>query len=108
MLFVALFYSALMPQSLFLGALALFIHFLFGKFCLLRMWRQSPDIGPVLARLSRNVFFSTSLAVHVVMSAYWWSGYPYDNVCAGKFVIFPPVLQLHVLHLPCSGRQWRL
>jgi len=44
------------------------------------------------------------LVTHVVMSAYWWSGYPYDNVCengAGEYSycaqnfwsegIFPPL-----------------
>ena len=80
-LFVALFYSALLPQSLFLGAVALMIHFVVGKFCLLRTWRPSPDVGPGLSRLSRNYFFSLALLIHVIMSAYWWSGYPYDNVC---------------------------
>jgi len=80
-LFVSLFYSAILPQSLFLGAIALIAHFWSGKYCLLRLWRATPDIGPHLARLSRNYFFSTSLLVHVIMSAYFWSGYPYDNVC---------------------------
>eukprot|EP00588_Corethron_pennatum_P003274 CAMPEP_0194286204 /NCGR_PEP_ID=MMETSP0169-20130528/32030_1 /TAXON_ID=218684 /ORGANISM="Corethron pennatum, Strain L29A3" /LENGTH=913 /DNA_ID=CAMNT_0039032569 /DNA_START=103 /DNA_END=2841 /DNA_ORIENTATION=+ len=80
-LFVALFYSTIMPESYFLGATALMIHFLFGKFCLLRMWRHSPDIGPRLGRLSRNSFFSSTLIIHMVVSAYFWSGYPYDQVC---------------------------
>eukprot|EP00934_Nitzschia_sp_Nitz4_P009324 Nitzschia sp. Nitz4//scaffold13_size275219//14448//17225//NITZ4_000836-RA/size275219-processed-gene-0.67-mRNA-1//1//CDS//3329535900//9314//frame0 len=80
-LFVALYYSAIVPQSLFLGSIALLAHYWSGKFCLLRLWRQTPDIGPHLARLSRNYFFSASLFVHVVMSAYFWSGYPYDQVC---------------------------
>jgi hypothetical protein len=80
-LFVSLFYSAIMPQTLFFGAVALLAHFWSGKFCLLRLWRKTPDIGPHLARLSRNYFFSTALIVHVVMSGYFWSGYPYDNVC---------------------------
>jgi hypothetical protein len=79
--FVSLFYSAILPQSLFLGSIALVAHFWSGKFCLLRLWRATPDIGPHLARVSRNYFFSTSLLVHVIMSAYFWSGYPYDNVC---------------------------
>jgi hypothetical protein len=60
-LFVALVYSTVLPVSLFLGALALLVHYVVGTFCLLRMWRTTPDVGPVLARLSRNYFFSTSL-----------------------------------------------
>ena len=80
-LFVALFYSAILPETYFLGSLACFIHFFFGKFCLLRMWRKAPDIGKDLARLSRNSFFTTSFLVHLLASAYFWSGFPYDFVC---------------------------
>lgn len=80
-LFVALFYSAILPQSLFLGAAALVVHGIVAKFMLLRMWRTAPDVGATLSRLSRNVFFSGSAVMHVVMSAYWWSGYPFDNIC---------------------------
>ena len=80
-LFVSLMYSAVLPVSLLLGAMALLVHYVVGKFCLLRMWRGTPDVGPTLSRLSRNYFFSTSLIAHVVMSAFWWSGYPYDDLC---------------------------
>ena len=83
-LFVSLMYSAVLPVSLLLGALALVVHYVVGKFCLLRMWRSTPDVGPTLSRLSRNYFFSTSLLVHVIMSAFWWSGYPYDDLCENK------------------------
>ena len=80
-IFVSLFYSSILPESLYLGAIALLAHFWSGKFCLLRIWRPSPDIGPHLGRLSRNSFFPSALLAHVIMSAYFWSGYPYDNVC---------------------------
>jgi len=101
--FVSLFYSSILPSSLFLGALALMIHFAVAKFCLLRMWRPSPDVGASLSSLSRNYFFSSSLIIHFVMSAYWWSGYPFDNLCEGQNTynfcnqdflrsgIFPPI-----------------
>jgi len=81
-LFVALFYSSILPASLFLGAIALVMHYAQAKFCLLRMWRPAPDLGFGLSRLSRNYFFSMALLIHVIMSAYWWSGYPFDNLCA--------------------------
>ena len=80
-LFVALFYSAIFPGALFLGSLALLIQFASSKFCLLRQWQAAPDVGNDLARLSRNYFFPMAKIAHVVMSAYWWSGYPYDQVC---------------------------
>lgn len=80
-LFVSLFYSTIIPESFLLGAIALCAHYWSGKYCLLRFSRTTSDIGPHLARVSRNYFFSTSLIAHVVMSAYFWSGYPYDQVC---------------------------
>ncbi len=80
-LFVAMMYSSILPESYFLGAIACFIHYLLAKFCLLRMWRKAPDIGKDLGRLSRNVFLTTSCLVHLLASAYFWSGFPYDFVC---------------------------
>ncbi|KAL7563221.1 hypothetical protein ACA910_014494 [Epithemia clementina (nom. ined.)] len=82
-LFVSLFYSSILPSSLFLGSFALITHFVVAKFCMLRMWRPSPDVGASLSRLSRNYFFTMALLIHIIMSAYWWSGYPFDNLCEG-------------------------
>lgn len=102
-MFVALFFSSILPESFFFAAAALLIQYIVGKFCLLRLWKASPDIGFRLARLCRNYFFSTSLVAHITMSAYWWSGFPYDNVCEsnGEYVycnqsffaarVFPPL-----------------
>jgi hypothetical protein len=78
---VALFFSSILPASLFLGAAAMAVQFAQAKFALLRMGATAIDVGSRLSRLSRNVFFSSSLVLHFVMCAYWWSGYPYDNVC---------------------------
>ena len=50
-LFVALFYSAILPSSLFLGAISLMTYFLVAKFCMLRMWRPSPDVGGSQSKL---------------------------------------------------------
>mmetsp|Transcript_37390 Transcript_37390/g.112020 ORF Transcript_37390/g.112020 Transcript_37390/m.112020 type:complete len:983 (-) Transcript_37390:2665-5613(-) len=79
--FVALFFAAIYPPSLLLGALALALHFAVDKYALLRLKGPTPDVGQHLARLSRNFFFSTALLSHVIMGAYWWSGYPYDHIC---------------------------
>lgn len=78
---MALFFSSILPEALFLGAMALLAQFLAGKFGLLRLCGRTPDVGFHLARLSRNYFFPLILVTHVVMCSYWWSGYPYDNTC---------------------------
>lgn len=61
--------------------MALLAQYYSGKFSLLRLCGPTPDIGFHLSRLSRNYFTPIVLVTHVVMNAYWWSGYPYDNVC---------------------------
>ena len=61
--------------------MALLAQFYAGKFCVLRLCGPTPDVGFHVARLSRNYFIPLILVTHVVMSSYWWSGYPYDNVC---------------------------
>ncbi|CAB9508020.1 protease [Seminavis robusta] len=80
-LFVALYFSSILPEALFLGALALCAQLFFGKFALLRLCGPSPDLGFYLSRLNRNYVLPVVLTFHVTMSAYWWSGYPYDDVC---------------------------
>ena len=64
-----------------LGSLALLAQFWVGKFALLRLCGRTTDVGFYLSRLTRNYFIPIVLVTHLVMSAYWWSGYPYDNVC---------------------------
>lgn len=84
MLFVALFFSSILPEAFFLACFALLAQFFVGKFALLRLCGTPPDLGFHLSRLSRNYFIPAILLAHVVMSAYWWSGYPYDNVCQNE------------------------
>lgn len=83
-LFVALFFSAILPEAFFLGAMALLAQYIAGKFCVLRLCGPTPDIGFHLARMSRNFFIPLILIAHFVRCSYWWSGYPYDNVCEGS------------------------
>lgn len=61
--------------------MALVAQYYAAKFILLRVSGIPPDLGFHLARTTRNWFMPFVLAAHVIMSAYWWSGYPYDNVC---------------------------
>jgi len=102
-LFVALLYSTILPESLFLGAIALAVHFLQGKFCLLRIWRSAPDIGTHLANLN-TIFFSTTLVVHFFAAAYFWSGFPYDDVCndgnGGYKYCNQNIFSYHIFPLP--------
>lgn len=80
-LFVCFFYSALLPAAYIFGFAILLVQYNIDKFCLLRIWRRSPPIGPDLAKISRRYFFTTALLVFLVSSAYTWAQMPYNNVC---------------------------
>lgn len=55
------------------------------KFCLMRIWANSPHIGSEVARFSRKYFFSAAVVAYAVISSYQWAGFPYDNLCrSGK------------------------
>ena len=80
-IFVALYFASILPEALLLGAAALVAQYYAAKFILLRLSGIPPDLGFHMARLTRYWFIPFVLGAHVFMSAYWWSGYPYDNVC---------------------------
>jgi hypothetical protein len=80
-IFVALYFASILPEALLLGAAALVAQYIAAKFFLLRLSGIPPDLGFHMSRLTRYWFVPFVLGAHVFMSAYWWSGYPYDNVC---------------------------
>lgn len=80
-LFVCFFYSALFPPASLFGFAILQIQYYTDKFCIVRIWRRGPAIGPHLARISRRYFFSAALVVFICSSAFTWAQFPYDNVC---------------------------
>jgi hypothetical protein len=51
------------------------------KFCLMRIWANSPFIGSEVARFSRRYFFSAAVVAYAIVSSYQWAGFPYDNLC---------------------------
>ncbi|KAL7559500.1 hypothetical protein ACA910_010314 [Epithemia clementina (nom. ined.)] len=80
-LFVCFFYSALFPAAFFFGAIILIVKHYTDKYCLMRIWARQPMVGSRLARFSRRYFFYGSLVASLLVSAYMWAQYPYDNVC---------------------------
>lgn len=47
----------------------------------MRIWTWVPSIGSELAEFSRRYFFSGSVLAFVLVSAYAWAQFPYDNLC---------------------------
>jgi len=80
-IFLVFFYSAIFPSGFFYGAVALFLTYITDKFLLLRSWGAMPKLGDAVARLSRKVFFPLTLVFLAVMSEFFYSAYPCDNLC---------------------------
>ncbi|KAK1745050.1 trypsin-like serine protease [Skeletonema marinoi] len=81
-LFLTFYYCAIYPSIFFICAVTLFINFYVDKFSIMRMWKPAPMVGASIAKFSRVYFMTTSVAALAIVSSYWLSGFPYDNLCA--------------------------
>lgn len=86
-IFLVFFYSAIFPSGFFYGAVALALTYVTDKFLLVRSWRAMPKVGDAVARLSRKIFFPMTLVFLAVMSEFFYSAYPCDNLCDTDTVI---------------------
>eukprot|EP00592_Proboscia_alata_P021321 CAMPEP_0194418704 /NCGR_PEP_ID=MMETSP0176-20130528/17880_1 /TAXON_ID=216777 /ORGANISM="Proboscia alata, Strain PI-D3" /LENGTH=266 /DNA_ID=CAMNT_0039225345 /DNA_START=31 /DNA_END=831 /DNA_ORIENTATION=+ len=47
----------------------------------MRTWKRAPKIGKEVSEFSRKYFLTTAVIALAVVSSYFWSGFPYDNLC---------------------------
>ena len=47
----------------------------------MRTWKRAPQLGNSISRTSRRVFFPLAIVVQAVLSSFYWSGFPYDDIC---------------------------
>jgi hypothetical protein len=80
-LFLALWYCAIYPGALLMCALALFINYFFDRFALMRTWKRAPKLGAKISEFGRRYFFSIAILAMAVLSSYYWSAFPFDNLC---------------------------
>jgi len=83
MFFLCSVYGTIFPASYFFCALSLLITYMVDKYMLLRRWVRSPRLGSQIAAFGRE-YYSVAVVGHAVMTAYWWSGFSYDNVCGNE------------------------
>ncbi|KAL7436768.1 hypothetical protein ACHAXH_007776 [Discostella pseudostelligera] len=81
-LFLTFYYCAIYPGTFFLCATILFVSFYVDKFSLMRTWKPAPMLGPSVAMFSRIYLMSSAIAALGVASSYWYSGFPFDNLCS--------------------------
>eukprot|EP00977_Amphora_coffeiformis_P024377 scaffold15669_cov160-Amphora_coffeaeformis.AAC.1 len=85
--FLVFFYSAIFPPGFFYGAVALFLTYITDKFLLMRSWGPMPQVRDAVAQLSRKVFFPTTVVFLAVMSEFFFSAYPCDDLCDSNTVV---------------------
>jgi len=97
-LFLCLWYCSIYPGSFFLCSFSLGIKYFVDRFCLMRSWKKAPQLGAKISLFSRRYFFTMAIGVMAIISSYYWSGFPFDNLCPndsinstyeGSFTIFP-------------------
>lgn len=74
-------YCSVYPFALFMCSFALLINYFTDRFSLMRTWKRFSQLGTGISTFSRTIFFTTSVVVMSYMSAYFWSGFPFDNLC---------------------------
>jgi hypothetical protein len=47
----------------------------------MRSWQRAPRVGTEISTISLNYFFSTALFFLALMSSFYWSAFPFDNLC---------------------------
>jgi hypothetical protein len=80
--FLALWYCAIYPGALFMCAFALFIIYFVDRFSLMRTWKRQPHLGTMISEVSRRYFFALAIVAMAVLSSYYWSAFPFDNICS--------------------------
>ena len=80
-LLLGVWYNSIFPTTLFLCSLTYFINYYVDRFSLMRTWKPAPHLGPMISAFSRKYFFSLALMAMALISAYYWSGFPFDDVC---------------------------
>eukprot|EP00934_Nitzschia_sp_Nitz4_P005694 Nitzschia sp. Nitz4//scaffold351_size16537//12557//15992//NITZ4_008854-RA/size16537-augustus-gene-0.2-mRNA-1//1//CDS//3329548890//5684//frame0 len=89
-LFLIVWYCAIYPAAFFMGSFALWIVYFADRFSLMRSWARTPQLGTQISDFARNYFTPTALALMAVLSAYSWSGFPYDNLCIDEGASLDP------------------
>mmetsp|Transcript_40019 Transcript_40019/g.93951 ORF Transcript_40019/g.93951 Transcript_40019/m.93951 type:complete len:713 (+) Transcript_40019:964-3102(+) len=80
LIFFCFFYAAVFPGSYLYCSIAMWIIYFVDRYMLFRRCRIMPANGPYIAKISRDYFFTIAILFHFIMTAFWWSGFPFDNV----------------------------
>ena len=102
-LFLNLFYCSIFPTSFFLCAISLSFKYVVDRFNLMRTWKKAPDLGPAISKMSHRYFFPISVAVMAMFSSYFWTGFPFDNLCENDYIDQAYIGTFTIQPYPVSG-----
>eukprot|EP00968_Pinguiococcus_pyrenoidosus_P003539 scaffold228_cov312-Pinguiococcus_pyrenoidosus.AAC.57 len=77
-LFVSLFNLALFPTGIFITAFTMLVNFWVDKYCLLRIWKPQPTLGPALAETNRT-YIALCLVFHFMAALHTYAAWPFDG-----------------------------
>lgn len=80
-MFLAFWYSSIFPGGLLFAAIALTVNYYTDRFSLMRSWQRAPSVGKEIAVFSRHYFLSSACVILAMMSSFYWSAFPFDNLC---------------------------
>jgi len=79
--FLCFYYATIFPSGYFLCSLSIVIYYIVDKFAIMRIWKRAPALGPSIAQFNDKFVVPTAFLVLSVLSSYWWSAFPMDNLC---------------------------
>ncbi|CAB9522978.1 protease [Seminavis robusta] len=74
-------YYSIFPAAFFLCSLSLYINIYVDKFAVMRCWKRAPKLGTKLSRVSRRFVFTWMVVVMIVVSGFFYAGFPFDQLC---------------------------
>jgi hypothetical protein len=80
-MYLMIWYCAIYPSASFMTSFALFIGYFTDRFSLMRTWACTPQVGSHIADFARTCFTPAAFVCMAIISGYYWSGFPYDNLC---------------------------
>lgn len=102
-LFLALWYCAIYPGALFMCSFALLVNYFADRFSLMRSWKRPPHLGTEISEVSRKYFFSLTIVAMAVVSSYYWSAFPYDNLCKNVSTVESDLAGTYEIYASGSG-----
>lgn len=88
-LFLSFYYYAIFPSALFLCAGTMLVIYYADSYSIMRIWKRNPQIGPQIAHFNDKYIVPFYILVLAILSSYWWSAFPFDNLCPVDSTDFP-------------------